>query len=170
MHSRDKSRLLRPGISPIDTTLPIKKGGVPFRLGFFQQTVFQAAGVPPLCPFYPPRGCTEKSITQHFFPRVKHAPTRGFICVRDRDEHCHTLHWVASIFSARNNFTTLVYIFWLDCTWRAYAICPSWVKLFFYFIAALWKFKFYILSIELCKLFSDGQKCWIWHIIKFGTK
>lgn len=38
------------GISPIDTTLPIKKGGVPFRLGFFQQTVFQAAGHHPLAP------------------------------------------------------------------------------------------------------------------------
>lgn len=72
------------GISPIDTTLPIKKDGVAFRLGFFQQTVFQAAGAS-LCPLKPPRGRTEKSITQHFFPRVKHAPTRPvYVCVTGR--------------------------------------------------------------------------------------
>lgn len=53
MHSGDKAGYYGPGISPIDTTLPIKKGGVPFRLGFFQQTVFQAAGEHPY-PLFPP--------------------------------------------------------------------------------------------------------------------
>lgn len=41
MHSRDKSRLLPARISPIDTTLPIKNGGVPFRLGFFSRRFFR---------------------------------------------------------------------------------------------------------------------------------
>lgn len=45
--AKTKAGYYRPWISPIDTTLPIKNGGVPFRLGFFQQTVFQAAGVHP---------------------------------------------------------------------------------------------------------------------------
>lgn len=84
------------GISPIDTTLPIKKGGVPFRLGFFQQTVFQAAGEPPLTTLAPSWLYRKINIAALFSARKACTDTAlAVVCVGCT----HTRkRWVANIF------------------------------------------------------------------------
>lgn len=44
---RQKQAITGLRISPIDTTLPIKKGGVLFRLGFFSRRFFRPRAYPP---------------------------------------------------------------------------------------------------------------------------
>lgn len=101
MHLETKAGYYRPRISPIDTTLPIKKGGVPFRLGFFQQTVFQAAGVhPPLFSLNPP-WLYRKINNAALFSARKACTDTAHSCVCSRHAHIRTLHWVANIFSVR---------------------------------------------------------------------
>lgn len=73
-----KAGYYEPGLALLTLRYQLKREGCLF-VSVFSADGFSGRERPPLP--QPPRGCTEKSITQHFFPRVKHAPTRRWLCV-----------------------------------------------------------------------------------------
>lgn len=93
MHpAKQKDAITTPGLALLTLRYQLKWWGA-FSSRFFQQTVFRSRA-PPQLPPWTPFCCTEKSITQHFFPRVKHALTRT-LCVCVWDAHSRAMHWVA---------------------------------------------------------------------------
>lgn len=75
-----KQAITAPGLALLTLRYQLKREGCLFVSVFFSRRFFRPRAAP--LPPFPLRGCTEKSITQHFFPRVKHAPTRrACLCV-----------------------------------------------------------------------------------------